>query len=151
MLHELQAHSSFLTRSQVPVPINSSTQPASCGFAIAQELIDSNGWVRCNKGLLFWVPEDFRNGLSSLAILTIPTTSRYRRVRVNLDNFRYGSTWTSVREDVWQKLIYFFVKCIWYAFISLTHVCVVSLNPRRLFASVGCIAIGPLSIYWRVV
>ena len=100
MFYSLQALSSFLARSQASVVINSSTQPTLSGFAIAQELIDSNGWVRCDEGLLFWVPEDYRHGLSSIAILKIPTTGRYRCVRLNFDNFRYGSAWTEAREDM---------------------------------------------------
>ncbi|KAG8776851.1 hypothetical protein FRC15_011673 [Serendipita sp. 397] len=59
---------------------------------------DSDGWVRHpDGGLLFWVPEDCRNGLSCPAILTIPTTGHDRVVRLNLETFRYGSSWTDIK------------------------------------------------------
>ncbi|KAG9019767.1 hypothetical protein FS842_007768, partial [Serendipita sp. 407] len=46
---------------------------------------DANGWVHHpDGGLLFWVPEDCRNGLTCPAILTIPTAGDHRVVRLNL-------------------------------------------------------------------
>ncbi|KAG8842130.1 hypothetical protein FRC20_004617 [Serendipita sp. 405] len=59
---------------------------------------DSDGWVRHpDGGLLFWVPEDCRNGLSCPAVLTIPTTGHNRVVRLNLEAFSHGSSWTDIK------------------------------------------------------
>ncbi|KAG9020670.1 hypothetical protein FS842_007135 [Serendipita sp. 407] len=58
---------------------------------------DSNGWVHHpDGGLLFWVPEDCRNGLTCPAILTIPITGRHRVIRLNLGEFSYGESWTDI-------------------------------------------------------
>jgi hypothetical protein len=43
---------------------------------IPAQLLSSDGWVRNADGLLFWVPEDCREGLICPAIITIPTTGR---------------------------------------------------------------------------
>ncbi|KAG8769671.1 hypothetical protein FRC20_006954, partial [Serendipita sp. 405] len=62
--------------------------------------LDSNGWVRHpDGGLLFWVPDDCRNGLSCQAILTIPTTGHNRVVRLNLEGFSHGSSWTDIKKS----------------------------------------------------
>ncbi|KAG8831975.1 hypothetical protein FRC20_008027, partial [Serendipita sp. 405] len=60
--------------------------------------LDSTGWVRHpGGGLLFWVPEDCRDGLTCPAILTIPMSGHHRRVRLNLEGFSYGSAWTNIK------------------------------------------------------
>ncbi|KAG8773895.1 hypothetical protein FRC16_005264, partial [Serendipita sp. 398] len=59
---------------------------------------DSGGWVRhADGGLLFWVPEDCRNGLTCPASLTIPTTGHHRVVRLDLSQFSYGPSWTEIK------------------------------------------------------
>jgi hypothetical protein len=66
------------------------------GLPIPAELLDSNGWVHNPDGLLFWVPEDCRNGLTCPAIRTIPNTGRHRAVRIDFPRFQYGTSWTNV-------------------------------------------------------
>lgn len=61
-----------------------------------QKSMDSEGWVRCDEGILLWVPEDCRNGVTSPAIITIPTEGPSRRVRLDMNDFKYGSSWTDV-------------------------------------------------------
>jgi WD40 repeat protein len=56
---------------------------------------DSDGWVRYNGGLLFWVAEDCRNGLISQAVMTMPNGPQ-RVIRLDFSRFRYGSAWASV-------------------------------------------------------
>jgi hypothetical protein len=70
---------------------------ALSGRPIPAELVSSNGWVRSDDGLLFWVPEDCRNGLTSPTITTMPNTGRLRLVRIDFSRFQYGSSWTYVR------------------------------------------------------
>ncbi|PVF92876.1 hypothetical protein CPB86DRAFT_819279 [Serendipita vermifera] len=58
---------------------------------------DQDGWVRTRDGgLLFWVPEDYRNGLTSPATMTIPGTGDHRVVRLDLSEFRFGAAWTEI-------------------------------------------------------
>jgi hypothetical protein len=64
---------------------------------IPPEVVDSNGWVRGPEGLLFWVPEDCRNGLTCPAIRTVPNRGGHRRVRIDFTRFHYGTTWTKIR------------------------------------------------------
>jgi hypothetical protein len=66
--------------------------------AIPPDMLNSNGYVRSAEGLLFWVPEDCRTGITSPAIMTMPNTGRDRRVRVDLSNFQYGASWTNIYE-----------------------------------------------------
>ena len=56
--------------------------------------------MRCAEGLLFWVPEDCRGGLTSPAIMTIPIKGRHRSVKVDFTDFRFGFSWTSIYEGV---------------------------------------------------
>jgi WD40 repeat protein len=59
---------------------------------------DSHGWIHHpDGGLLFWVPEDCRNGLASPAILTIPTNGHQRVVRLDFTDFQYGTSWHRVK------------------------------------------------------
>jgi hypothetical protein len=60
-------------------------------------MLDSNGWVHSSEGLLFWVPEDCRDGLTCPAIITIPTAARHRPVRIDFTRFQYGISWTNIR------------------------------------------------------
>ena len=63
-------------------------------------ITDSSGWIHHpDGGLLFWVPEDCRNGLASPAILTIPTTGHHRVVRLDFTNFQYGTSWRKVKTN----------------------------------------------------
>jgi hypothetical protein len=73
---------------------------ALCRHLIPQDMLDTDGYVRSTEGLLFWVPEDCRNGLTCPAIMTIPNTGRERVVRVDLTNFQYGTSWTNVYAGV---------------------------------------------------
>ncbi|KAG8867352.1 hypothetical protein FRC20_006004 [Serendipita sp. 405] len=60
---------------------------------------DSTGWVRHpNGGLLFWVPDDYRNGLTCPAILTIPIAGRHRVVRLSPGEFSCGPSWTEIKK-----------------------------------------------------
>ncbi|KIM33183.1 hypothetical protein M408DRAFT_45846, partial [Serendipita vermifera MAFF 305830] len=58
--------------------------------------MDSEGWLRCDDGILLWIPEDCRRGVTSHAIRTIPPDARRRYVRLDLSNFKYGSSWTDI-------------------------------------------------------
>jgi hypothetical protein len=70
---------------------------AFSGLPIPTALLDSNGWVHGTDGPLFWVPEDYRHGLTCPAITTIPNSSRQRTVRIDFSRFQYGTSWTKVR------------------------------------------------------
>jgi hypothetical protein len=62
---------------------------------------DVNGWVHHpDGGLLFWVPDDCRNGLACPSVLTIPTTGRNRMVRMDTSDFCYGSSWTDIQKRI---------------------------------------------------
>ncbi|KIM28403.1 hypothetical protein M408DRAFT_140845 [Serendipita vermifera MAFF 305830] len=69
---------------------------ATSSILMSTLLLDPNGWVCCADGILFWVPEDCRNGLTTTALVTIPNAGHHRRVRLNLSDFRYGQSWTDV-------------------------------------------------------
>src|SRR5690349_15178754 len=57
------------------------------GLPIPANLLSPAGWVCDKEGLLFWVPEDCRNGLTSPAVATIPSTGRHRLVRLDFTHF----------------------------------------------------------------
>ena len=58
---------------------------------------DSEGWVRDSEGgLLYWVSPDYRGGLHSPALLTIPVTSRLRPVSLDVDDFAFGTSWVQI-------------------------------------------------------
>jgi len=66
------------------------------GLPIPSQQLSPSGWVHNADGLLFWVPEDCRNGLTSPAITIIPNTGHHRRVHIDFTHFQYGSSWTYV-------------------------------------------------------
>lgn len=70
------------------------------GGPVPGQLIDSDGWVCMEGKLVFWVPEECRNGLISDAVMTIPTTGHSKTVRVDLSRFRYGTSWTAVYKEL---------------------------------------------------
>ena len=104
MLH-ISASGLILLLSDDRITLSQSRQPhndripvnAFSGLPIPAEMIDSNGWVHNKEGLLFWVPEDCRHGLTCPAILTIPNTGRQRTVRIDFSRFHYGTSWTNIR------------------------------------------------------
>ena len=58
---------------------------------------DANGWVRdSNNGLLYCVPADYRTGLHSPALLTIPPTSHTRSVTLDFEDFVFGTSWAEI-------------------------------------------------------
>jgi hypothetical protein len=65
---------------------------------IPEERLNPNGWVVGPEGLLFWVPQDFRYGLTHLPMMTIANARRDRVVRIDFTNFRYGTSWTDIYE-----------------------------------------------------
>jgi hypothetical protein len=75
---------------------NHHLSPAALSGAIPPDMLESNGYVRSAEGLLFWVPEDCRSGITCPAVMTIPNTGRQRTVRVDLSNFQYGTSWTNI-------------------------------------------------------
>ncbi|KAG9048716.1 hypothetical protein FS842_000316 [Serendipita sp. 407] len=59
---------------------------------------DKSGWVRHpNGGLLVWIPEQCRNGLTCAAILTIPTDGFDRAVRLDLGDACLGASWEQIK------------------------------------------------------
>ncbi|KAG8851920.1 POC1 centriolar protein A [Serendipita sp. 411] len=59
---------------------------------------DESGWVRHSEGgLLFWLPEDCRNGLTCPAILTIPTDGSSRVVRLDTSSACFGTSWEQIK------------------------------------------------------
>jgi hypothetical protein len=64
---------------------------------IPKNWLSSDGWVRGVDGLLFWVPEDCRDGLTCPAIVIIPDMGPHRRVRIDFSQFQCGTSWTNVR------------------------------------------------------
>jgi hypothetical protein len=88
--HGLHSQSSSLSVDHPPVN-------AVSGLPIPTALLDSNGWVHGAEGLLIWIPEDCRNGLTCPAITTIPTSGRQRSVRIDFTHFQYGTSWTKIR------------------------------------------------------
>ena len=78
-----------------------STQPSSCNptHDTFRAKPDLDGWVRdSDGGLLYWVPHDYRTGLHSPALLTIPLTSRIRSASLDFDAFVFGTSWTQIFE-----------------------------------------------------
>lgn len=69
------------------------------GFPIPKRLVDSNGWVCIENKLIFWVPGNYRNGLITDTVVTIPTTGPSRIVRIDFSHFRCGNSWTEVYEQ----------------------------------------------------
>ena len=58
---------------------------------------DASGWVRDSKnGLLYCVPTDYRTGLHSPALLTIPPSAHTRSVTLDFENFVFGTSWTQI-------------------------------------------------------
>ncbi|KIM24624.1 hypothetical protein M408DRAFT_75670, partial [Serendipita vermifera MAFF 305830] len=100
MLFNLQSLSHCISDHKSSIHPVSTSSTARTGVGIGPELIDDNGWVRSSEGLLFWIPEDCRSGLTCPATLIIPSTGRYRRVRLNFASFQYGPEWTNVCGDV---------------------------------------------------
>ncbi|KIM28355.1 hypothetical protein M408DRAFT_140331 [Serendipita vermifera MAFF 305830] len=78
------------------VLLSSSSPISVSSIALDSKSMDSEGWVRCDAGILLWVPEDYRRGVTSHAIGTIPPDARQRRVRLDLTDFKYGNTWSDV-------------------------------------------------------
>lgn len=78
------------------VLLNPSDLNAVHGIGFHSKSIDSDGWVRCDEGILFWVPEDCRHGLTSRAIKIVPSEAWRRRVRLDLNGFKYGKSWTDI-------------------------------------------------------
>jgi hypothetical protein len=66
--------------------------------AISPDLINARGWVVGPEGLLFWVPEDCRYGLTHTHIMILGNVRRDRRVRIDFTDFRYGTSWTDIYE-----------------------------------------------------
>ena len=59
--------------------------------------LDPNGWVRdSNNGLLYWVPPDYRLGLHSPVLITIPAASYDRSISLDFEDFAFGSSWTQI-------------------------------------------------------
>ncbi|KIM20013.1 hypothetical protein M408DRAFT_334177 [Serendipita vermifera MAFF 305830] len=69
---------------------------AVSGIILDPNSIDSDGWVRRDEENLLWIPEDCREGVTSPAIMALSTGHRERCVRLDLSNFRYGTSWTDV-------------------------------------------------------
>jgi hypothetical protein len=82
-------HSRLFPDDRLSLPLQSS-------LPIRAEMLDSNGWIRGADGLLIWIPEDCRNGLTCRAIMTIPNEGHQRCVRLDFTYFQYGTTWTNV-------------------------------------------------------
>ena len=58
---------------------------------------DASGWVRDSKnGLLYCVPTDYRTGLHSPALLTIPESAHTRSITLDFENFVFGTSWTQI-------------------------------------------------------
>jgi len=97
MQYNLVVNVSSLLSDDLTVAPPLSNPDAFSGLPIPAKLLDSNGWVHGPDGLLFWVPEDCRDGLTCPAITIIPTTGRHRRVRIDFTRFQYGTSWTNIR------------------------------------------------------
>ena len=73
---------------------HSSCGPIHAGFSAMPDL---NGWVTDSEGgLLYWVPQGYRTGLHSPALMTIPMTSPTRSVSLDFDEFVFGSSWAQI-------------------------------------------------------
>jgi hypothetical protein len=76
-----------------------SIRPSSCKpmHPSFRAKLDPDGWVRDSEGgLLYWVPQDCRNGLHLSPHLTIPVTSPTRSVFLEFDEFAFGTSWTQI-------------------------------------------------------
>jgi hypothetical protein len=62
------------------------------------ERLNEKGWVVGPEGLLFWVPEDCRYGLTHMPMMTIRNMRRESAVRIDFRGFRYGSSWAEIYE-----------------------------------------------------
>jgi hypothetical protein len=55
---------------------------------------NQEGWVTDSSGgLFYWVPHDYRAGLHSSALLTIPSTPP---VSLQFDEFAFGKSWAQI-------------------------------------------------------
>ncbi|KIM28344.1 hypothetical protein M408DRAFT_140192 [Serendipita vermifera MAFF 305830] len=81
------------------VMFNSSGSNAISNIALDSKCMDSQGWIRCDNGILLWIPEDCRHGVTSHAIMTIPPDPQRRCVRLDLSNFKYGESWNDLYCD----------------------------------------------------
>ncbi|KAG8853475.1 hypothetical protein FRB91_004806 [Serendipita sp. 411] len=60
---------------------------------------DQSGWVRHpSGGLLFWIPESCRSGLTCAATLTIPTDGYSRVVRLDPSGACFGASWEQIKD-----------------------------------------------------
>ncbi|KIM31897.1 hypothetical protein M408DRAFT_327295 [Serendipita vermifera MAFF 305830] len=80
--------------------VDSSAPNAISRAIVNPKSMDSEGWVRCDDGILLWVPEDCRYGVTSQEIMIIPNEARKRCVRLDLSDFKYGSSWTDVYQGM---------------------------------------------------
>ncbi|KIM32319.1 hypothetical protein M408DRAFT_326926 [Serendipita vermifera MAFF 305830] len=78
------------------VLLNSSGPNTVSSITLNSKAINPKGWVRCDNGILLWVPEDCRHGVTSQAIRTFPPEAWQRRVRLDLSDFKYGDSWVDV-------------------------------------------------------
>ncbi len=68
-----------------------STHPCFCAKP------DKDGWVKDPEGgLLYWVPHECRKSVHSLAVMTIPLTSRTGTVSLAFDDFAFGISWSQI-------------------------------------------------------
>jgi hypothetical protein len=97
--------------SSLPVPTNAVSSPpdgrsvthASNHPPTGHTSLNEKGWVVGPEGLLFWVPEDCRYGLTHMPMMTIRNIGRERAVRIDFRDFRYGNLWAEIykkRTDV---------------------------------------------------
>ncbi|PVF92871.1 WD40 repeat-like protein [Serendipita vermifera] len=83
--------------NSIPIPLGVDPSTLSIGDHPLNLKPDLNGWVRTeNGGLLFWLPQDCRNGFASPAVMTFPNTGRHRIVRLDLSNFCFGTSWRDI-------------------------------------------------------
>ncbi|KAG9027637.1 hypothetical protein FS842_004899, partial [Serendipita sp. 407] len=61
---------------------------------------DQSGWVRHpSGGLLVWIPESCRSGLTCAATLTIPTDGYSRVVRLDPSGACFGASWEQIKDQ----------------------------------------------------
>jgi hypothetical protein len=58
--------------------------------------MDNDGWIFQKGRRLLWIPEDYRSGLKSAALLTIPVTQHHRNVRLDISQMSHGPSWTDI-------------------------------------------------------
>ena len=64
---------------------------------ICEDVKDKNGLVKDSEGgLLHSVPHEFRRGVHSPAVMTIPLTSRKGTVSLDFDDFAFGTSWSQI-------------------------------------------------------